>query len=168
MILSSGSGLIINHTGVIVTNAHVVNIAATVPWRTELRVQLQNSDVYVGMVRDVDWKTDIATVKVNPQVGATCTSQTVSPVYVTANCVELCRWWQLSRSLEQRLFRWSFTPQAVGFLVVATRPGSKLSLKPQKKKGSCRKWLWALLLLKRLNKQRTDLRPIFVVFYALF
>lgn len=96
VILSSGSGLIINHTGVIVTNAHVVNIAATVPWRTELRVQLQNSDVYVGMVRDVDWKTDIATVKVNPQVGATCTSQTVSSVYVhdlvTANCVELCRW----------------------------------------------------------------------------
>lgn len=71
MILSSGSGLIINHTGVIVTNAHVVNIAATVPWRTELRVQLQNGDVYEGMVRDVDWKADIATVKVNPQVGAT-------------------------------------------------------------------------------------------------
>lgn len=71
VILSSGSGLIINHTGVIVTNAHVVNIAATVPWRTELRVQLQNGDVYEGMVRDVDWKADIATVKVNPQVGAT-------------------------------------------------------------------------------------------------
>lgn len=67
VILSSGSGLIINHTGVIVTNAHVVNIAATVPWRTELRVQLQNNDVYIGMVRDVDWKADIATVKVNPQ-----------------------------------------------------------------------------------------------------
>lgn len=82
MILSSGSGLIINHTGVIVTNAHVVNIAATVPWRTELRVQLQNSDVYVGMVRDVDWKTDIATVKVNPQVGAPYVSQTDSSVHV--------------------------------------------------------------------------------------
>lgn len=90
MILSSGSGLIINHTGVIVTNAHVVNIAATVPWRTELRVQLQNSDVYIGMVRDVDWKTDIATVKVNPQVEATGTSQTLSSEHVhdlgTANC----------------------------------------------------------------------------------
>lgn len=108
MILSSGSGLIINHTGVIVTNAHVVNIAATVPWRTELRVQLQNNDVYIGMVRDVDWKADIATVKVNPQVEAPGTAHSLSSVHVhdlgTVNCVDG------DDGQEQRLFTWSFTP----------------------------------------------------------
>lgn len=97
VILSSGSGLIINHTGVIVTNAHVVNIAATVPWRTELRVQLQNSEVYVGIVRDVDWKTDIATVKVNPQVEATGTFQFCSRLCFRHS--KVCRWRPLSRSL---------------------------------------------------------------------
>uniref|UniRef100_A0A3Q2ZAG7 HtrA serine peptidase 3a n=1 Tax=Kryptolebias marmoratus TaxID=37003 RepID=A0A3Q2ZAG7_KRYMA len=67
MRLSSGSGFIVTHSGVIVTNAHVVTTAATVTGRPQLRVQLHDGDAYEAMVRDVDRKADIATVKINPQ-----------------------------------------------------------------------------------------------------
>lgn len=117
MILSSGSGLILNHTGVIVTNAHVVNIAATAPWRTELRVQLQNSDVYVGVVRDVDWKADIATVKVNPQVEATATSQTLSSACPSSKTAYMAMTVQVSKAKNFYLV-----------VVVTTTPGSTFYL----------------------------------------
>ncbi|XP_037621579.1 serine protease HTRA3-like [Sebastes umbrosus] len=65
MRLSSGSGFIANHSGVIVTNAHVVTTAAA--GRPQLRVQLHDGDAYEATVRDVDRKADIATIKVNPQ-----------------------------------------------------------------------------------------------------
>ncbi|XP_031670907.1 serine protease HTRA3 isoform X2 [Oncorhynchus kisutch] len=67
--LSSGSGFIISHSGLIVTNAHVVTAAATVTGRPQLRVQLHDGGAYEATVRDVDRKSDIATIKVNPQDG---------------------------------------------------------------------------------------------------
>lgn len=70
MRLSSGSGFIVTHSGVIVTNAHVVTTAATLSGRPQLRVQLHDGDAYEAVVRDVDRKADIATVKINPQVEA--------------------------------------------------------------------------------------------------
>lgn len=54
----------------IVTNAHVVTTVATSSARPQLRVQLHDGDAYEAVVRDVDRKADIATVKVNPQVRA--------------------------------------------------------------------------------------------------
>lgn len=71
MRLSSGSGFIVTHSGVIVTNAHVVTTTGTVTGRPQLRVQLHDGDAYEAAVRDVDRKADIATIKINPQVGAT-------------------------------------------------------------------------------------------------
>nr|XP_046190044.1 serine protease HTRA3-like [Oncorhynchus gorbuscha] len=65
--LSSGSGFIISHSGLIVTNAHVVTAAATVTGRPQLRVQLHDGGAYEATVRDIDRKSDIATIKVNPQ-----------------------------------------------------------------------------------------------------
>nr|XP_046259947.1 serine protease HTRA3a isoform X2 [Scatophagus argus] len=67
MRLSSGSGFIVTHSGVIVTNAHVVTTAATASGRPQLRVQLHDGDAYEAVVRDIDRKADIATIKVNPQ-----------------------------------------------------------------------------------------------------
>uniref|UniRef100_A0A3B4T7C8 HtrA serine peptidase 3a n=1 Tax=Seriola dumerili TaxID=41447 RepID=A0A3B4T7C8_SERDU len=63
MRLSSGSGFIVTHSGVIVTNAHVVTTAGTVTGRPQLRVQLHDGDAYEAVVRDVDRKADIATIK---------------------------------------------------------------------------------------------------------
>nr|XP_020451665.1 serine protease HTRA3 isoform X2 [Monopterus albus] len=65
--LSSGSGFIVTQSGVIVTNAHVVTTAGRVTGRPQLRVQLHDGDIYEAVVRDVDRKADIATIKVNPQ-----------------------------------------------------------------------------------------------------
>lgn len=70
MRLSSGSGFIVSHSGVIVTNAHVVTTAALVTGRPQLRVQLHDGDAYEAVVKDIDRKADIATIKVNPQVRA--------------------------------------------------------------------------------------------------
>lgn len=70
MRLSSGSGFVVTHSGVIVTNAHVVTTAAAATGRPQLRVQLHDGDAYEAVVRDVDRKADIATIKVNPQVRA--------------------------------------------------------------------------------------------------
>ncbi|XP_013880869.1 serine protease HTRA3a isoform X1 [Austrofundulus limnaeus] len=67
MRLSSGSGFIVTHSGVIVTNAHVVTTAASVSGRPQLRVQLHDGDAYEAVVRDIDRKADIATIKINPQ-----------------------------------------------------------------------------------------------------
>ncbi|XP_040003446.1 serine protease HTRA3a isoform X2 [Xiphias gladius] len=67
MRLSSGSGFIVTHSGVIVTNAHVVTITTTVTGRPQLRVQLHDGDAYEAVLRDIDRKADIATIKVNPQ-----------------------------------------------------------------------------------------------------
>ncbi|XP_055014060.1 serine protease HTRA3a isoform X2 [Boleophthalmus pectinirostris] len=66
--LSSGSGFIVTHAGVIVTNAHVVTTStSSVTSRPQLRVQLHDGDTYEAVLRDVDKKTDIATIKITPQ-----------------------------------------------------------------------------------------------------
>uniref|UniRef100_A0A7N6AC19 Serine protease HTRA2, mitochondrial n=1 Tax=Anabas testudineus TaxID=64144 RepID=A0A7N6AC19_ANATE len=62
-----GSGFIVTHSGVIVTNAHVVTPAATVTGRPQLRVQLHGGEAYGAVVRDVDRRADIATVKINAE-----------------------------------------------------------------------------------------------------
>ncbi|XP_035494316.1 serine protease HTRA3a isoform X1 [Scophthalmus maximus] len=67
MHLSSGSGFVVTHSGVIVTNAHVVTTAAVVTGSPQLRVQLHDGNAYEAVVRDIDRKADIATIKVNPQ-----------------------------------------------------------------------------------------------------
>ncbi|XP_072318895.1 serine protease HTRA3a [Eucyclogobius newberryi] len=67
MRLSSGSGFIVTHAGVIVTNAHVVTTSTSVTSRPQLHVQLHDGDSYEAVLRDVDKKTDIATIKITPQ-----------------------------------------------------------------------------------------------------
>ncbi|XP_077401462.1 serine protease HTRA3 [Vanacampus margaritifer] len=65
--LSSGSGFVISQHGLIVTNAHVVSSNSLVSARQHLKVQMQNGDVYEASIRDIDKKSDIATIKINPQ-----------------------------------------------------------------------------------------------------
>ncbi|KAG7461869.1 hypothetical protein MATL_G00195710 [Megalops atlanticus] len=65
--LSSGSGFIMSETGLIVTNAHVVSSTTPVSGRQQLKVQMHNGDVYEATIKDIDKKSDIATIKVNPQ-----------------------------------------------------------------------------------------------------
>ncbi|KAK6493533.1 serine protease HTRA3 isoform X2 [Huso huso] len=67
--LSSGSGFIMSDTGLIVTNAHVVSSTSTSTsaGRQQLKVQLHNGDTYEATIKDIDKKSDIATIKVNPQ-----------------------------------------------------------------------------------------------------
>ncbi|MGH0152520.1 UNVERIFIED_CONTAM: hypothetical protein FKN15_073747 [Acipenser sinensis] len=67
--LSSGSGFILSDTGLIVTNAHVVSSTSTSTsaGRQQLKVQLHNGDTYEATIKDIDKKSDIATIKVNPQ-----------------------------------------------------------------------------------------------------
>ncbi|KAM9314788.1 serine protease HTRA3a [Pholidichthys leucotaenia] len=67
MRLSSGSGFIVSRSGVIVTNAHVVTTVAVVTGRPQLQVQLKDGDSYEAVVRDIDEKADIATIKIDPQ-----------------------------------------------------------------------------------------------------
>ncbi|XP_019744858.1 serine protease HTRA3a isoform X2 [Hippocampus comes] len=67
MHLSSGSGFIVTHSGLIITNAHVITTSAVVMGQLQLHVQLHDGSVYEAVVRDVDRKADIATIKVNPQ-----------------------------------------------------------------------------------------------------
>lgn len=66
--LSSGSGFIVKESGVIVTNAHVVSNSATTVGRQQLRVQLHDGKMYNASITDIDKKSDIATIKVNPRV----------------------------------------------------------------------------------------------------
>uniref|UniRef100_A0A8K9V0H5 HtrA serine peptidase 3 n=1 Tax=Oncorhynchus mykiss TaxID=8022 RepID=A0A8K9V0H5_ONCMY len=61
-----GSGFVMSDTGLIVTNAHVVSSARPVSGRQQLKVQMHNGDVYEATIKDIDKKSDIATIKVNP------------------------------------------------------------------------------------------------------
>ncbi|XP_016372629.1 serine protease HTRA3-like [Sinocyclocheilus rhinocerous] len=65
--LSSGSGFIMTQSGLIVTNAHVVASSAPVTGRQHLRVQLHDGQTYDASIRDIDKKSDIATIKINPK-----------------------------------------------------------------------------------------------------
>uniref|UniRef100_A0A671KYB1 Serine protease HTRA3-like n=1 Tax=Sinocyclocheilus anshuiensis TaxID=1608454 RepID=A0A671KYB1_9TELE len=65
--LSSGSGFIMTQSGLIVTNAHVVASSAPVTGRQHLRVQLHDGQTYEASIRDIDKKSDIATIKINPK-----------------------------------------------------------------------------------------------------
>ncbi|XP_053111501.1 serine protease HTRA3 [Hemicordylus capensis] len=65
--LSSGSGFIMSDAGLIVTNAHVVSSSNTVTGRQQLKVQLQDGDTYEATIKDIDKKSDIATIKINPR-----------------------------------------------------------------------------------------------------
>ncbi|XP_061685330.1 serine protease HTRA3a [Syngnathoides biaculeatus] len=67
MHVSSGSGFIVTPSGLIITSAHVVSTSAAVMGRLQLHVQLHDGSVYEALVREVDRKADIATIKVNPQ-----------------------------------------------------------------------------------------------------
>ncbi|XP_067117395.1 serine protease HTRA3 isoform X1 [Osmerus mordax] len=64
--LSSGSGFVMSETGLIVTNAHVVASTAPVSGQQQLKVQMHNGDVFEATIKDIDKKSDIATIKVNP------------------------------------------------------------------------------------------------------
>ncbi|CAB1351440.1 unnamed protein product, partial [Coregonus sp. 'balchen'] len=64
--LSSGSGFVMSDTGLIVTNAHVVSSTTPVSGRQQLKVQMHNGDIYEATIKDIDKKSDIATIKVNP------------------------------------------------------------------------------------------------------
>lgn len=66
--LSSGSGFVMSEAGLIVTNAHVVSSSNTVSGRQQLKVQLQNGDTYEATIKDIDKKSDIATIKIHPKV----------------------------------------------------------------------------------------------------
>uniref|UniRef100_A0A672KR51 Serine protease HTRA3-like n=1 Tax=Sinocyclocheilus grahami TaxID=75366 RepID=A0A672KR51_SINGR len=66
--LSSGSGFIMTQSGLIVTNAHVVASSAPVTGRQNLRVQLHDGQTYEASIRDIDKKSDIATIKINPKL----------------------------------------------------------------------------------------------------
>ncbi|XP_018083946.1 serine protease HTRA3 isoform X2 [Xenopus laevis] len=65
--LSSGSGFIISDLGLIVTNAHVVSSSNAVSGRQYLKVQLHNGDSYEATIKDIDKKSDIATIKIYPK-----------------------------------------------------------------------------------------------------
>ncbi|EFB15598.1 hypothetical protein PANDA_004702, partial [Ailuropoda melanoleuca] len=65
--LSSGSGFIMSEAGLIITNAHVVSSTNTVSGRQQLKVQLQNGDSYEATIKDIDKKSDIATIKIHPK-----------------------------------------------------------------------------------------------------
>ncbi|NXX37450.1 HTRA3 protease, partial [Nicator chloris] len=66
--LSSGSGFIMSDSGLIVTNAHVVSSTNAISGRQQLKVQLQNGDTYEATIKDIDKKSDIATIKIHPKV----------------------------------------------------------------------------------------------------
>ncbi|XP_017749090.1 PREDICTED: serine protease HTRA3, partial [Rhinopithecus bieti] len=67
--LSSGSGFIMSEAGLIITNAHVVSSNNAASGRQQLKVQLQNGDSYEATIKDIDKKSDIATIKIHPKVG---------------------------------------------------------------------------------------------------
>lgn len=55
-------------SGLIVTNAHVVSSTNAISGRQQLKVQLQNGDTYEATIKDIDKKSDIATIKIHPKV----------------------------------------------------------------------------------------------------
>uniref|UniRef100_A0A9J8AQ69 Serine protease HTRA3 n=1 Tax=Cyprinus carpio carpio TaxID=630221 RepID=A0A9J8AQ69_CYPCA len=65
--LSSGSGFVMSETGLIVTNAHVVSSTTPVSGNQQLKVQMRDGDVYEATIKDIDKKSDIATIKINSQ-----------------------------------------------------------------------------------------------------
>ncbi|KAM9717834.1 serine protease HTRA3 isoform 2-T2 [Menidia menidia] len=65
--LSSGSGFVMTDSGLILTNAHVVSTTTSVSGQQYLKVQMHNGDVYEASIKDIDKKSDIATIKINPQ-----------------------------------------------------------------------------------------------------
>ncbi|XP_067896005.1 serine protease HTRA3-like [Heterodontus francisci] len=66
--LSSGSGFIISDSGLIVTNAHVVVSSNTViSGQQQLKVQVHDGKNYEATIKDIDKKSDIATIKINPK-----------------------------------------------------------------------------------------------------
>lgn len=56
---NSGSGFIVKHDGLIVTNAHVVQGTATV------QVTMQDGTKYQGRVEHLDPIGDLATIRIN-------------------------------------------------------------------------------------------------------
>ncbi|EPQ20407.1 Putative serine protease HTRA3 [Myotis brandtii] len=56
-----------SEAGLIVTNAHVVSSTNAVSGRQQLKVQLQNGDTYEATIKDIDKKSDIATIKIHPK-----------------------------------------------------------------------------------------------------
>uniref|UniRef100_A0A8C8VL09 HtrA serine peptidase 3 n=1 Tax=Pelusios castaneus TaxID=367368 RepID=A0A8C8VL09_9SAUR len=65
--LSSGSGFIMSDSGLIVTNAHVVSSSNAISGRQQLKVQLQTGDTYEATIKDIDKKSDIATIRIHPK-----------------------------------------------------------------------------------------------------
>ncbi|XP_066537210.1 serine protease HTRA3 [Hoplias malabaricus] len=65
--LSSGSGFVVSETGLIVTNAHVVSSTTAVSGRQQLKVQMHDGNLYEANIKDIDKKSDIATIKINTQ-----------------------------------------------------------------------------------------------------
>ncbi|XP_072352014.1 serine protease HTRA3-like isoform X2 [Scyliorhinus torazame] len=66
--LSSGSGFIISDSGLIVTNAHVVVSSNTITsGQQQLKVQVHDGKNYEATIKDMDRKSDIATIKINPK-----------------------------------------------------------------------------------------------------
>lgn len=65
--LASGSGFVMSENGLIVTNAHVVSSNTQVTGQQHLKVQMQNGDVHEASIKDIDKKSDIATIKINSQ-----------------------------------------------------------------------------------------------------
>ncbi|KAM6909384.1 LOW QUALITY PROTEIN: serine protease HTRA3-like [Xenentodon cancila] len=65
--LSSGSGFVMSENGLIITNAHVVSGTTPVSGQQHLKVQMHNGDVYEASIKDIDKKSDIATIKINPK-----------------------------------------------------------------------------------------------------
>uniref|UniRef100_UPI0037E71E7B serine protease HTRA1 n=1 Tax=Semicossyphus pulcher TaxID=241346 RepID=UPI0037E71E7B len=59
--VSSGSGFIVSEDGWIVTNAHVLNN------KQRIKVELKSGLQYDAKVKDVDQKTDIALIKIEPE-----------------------------------------------------------------------------------------------------
>ncbi|XP_040887056.1 serine protease HTRA3 isoform X1 [Toxotes jaculatrix] len=66
--LSSGSGFVMSENGLIVTNAHVVSSTTPVSGQQHLKVQMHNGDVYEASIKDIDKKSDIATIKISPKI----------------------------------------------------------------------------------------------------
>ncbi|XP_078285250.1 serine protease HTRA1-like [Rhinoraja longicauda] len=59
--VASGSGFIVSEDGLIVTNAHVLS------GKQKIKVELKNGEEYEAKVKDVDEKSDIALIKINPK-----------------------------------------------------------------------------------------------------
>ena len=57
-----------SEAGLILTNAHVVSSSNAVSGRQQLKVQLQNGDTYEATVKDIDKRSDIATIKIYSHV----------------------------------------------------------------------------------------------------